>query len=143
MEIIYKTSDNRRESSQEVFLNMVHNSNDNCPLWLQISGTIGWGALSITIIQNKYQLRHYNEGLTLCAFALNYLEGNRENKLSYTMLEKGMDCIKSLSELLLDKNIELEYNFRKFIKDLFNGTFDVCKENIKASLKEKGLLSIP
>lgn len=143
MEIIYKTSNNRRESSQEVFPNMLQSSNSNCPLWLQITGTIGWGALSITIIQKKHQLRHYNEGLTLCTFAINYLEGNRNYKLSYFMLEKGMDCVKSLSELLLDNNIELEPNFRKFIKDLFNGSFDACKENIKTSLIEKGLLSIP
>ena len=44
---------------------------------------------------------------------------------------------------MLDNNIELEPNFRKFIKDLFNGSFDVCKENLKDSLKKEGLLSIP
>jgi len=139
MEIIYKTVNNRKESSRE----LLQSSNENLPLWLQISGKIGWGALSISIIQNEHQLRHYNEGLTLCAFAINYLEGNRENKLSYTMLEHGMDCIKSLNEFLLNKNINLEYNFRKFIKKLVNGGFDTYKENIKESLKEEGLLSIP
>ena len=59
------------------------------------------------------------------------------------MLKKRIDYIKSLNELLLDNNIELEYNFRKFIKDLFNGSFDVCIENLKDSLKKEGLLSIP
>ena len=108
MDIICKTTKRRSESQQEVFTNMRQSSDNNLPLWLQITGKIGWEALAITIIQNENQLRHYNEGLTLCAFTINYLEGNRENKLSYTMLEMGMDCIKSLSKLLLDNNIELE-----------------------------------
>ena len=100
MDIICKTTKRRSESQQEVFTNMRQSSDNNLPLWLQITGKIGWEALAITIIQNENQLRHYNEGLTLCAFTINYLEGNRENKLSYTMLEMGMDCIKSLSKLL-------------------------------------------
>ena len=99
--------------------------------------------LNVNIIQNKHQLRHYNEGLTLCAFAINYLWGNRETKLSYTILENGIDCIKSLSEFFLNSNIKLEQNSRNLINNLFNGGFDVCKENIKESLKEEGLLSIP
>lgn len=143
MEIIYKTVNNRREPLREVFSNMEQSSNDNSPLWFEISGTIGWGILSISIIHNEHQLRHYNEGLTLCAFVINYLEGNRENKLSYTILEKGMDCIKSLSEFLLNQNIKLEYNLRKFIKDLLNGGIDAYKENIKKTIEEEGLLSTP
>ena len=72
-----------KKTTQEVFLNMVQSSTSNLPLFLQISG---WEILSTSIIQNKHQLRYYKEGLTLCTFAMNYLEGNRENKLSYTML---------------------------------------------------------
>ena len=143
MEIIYKISDNSRESSQRVYPNMIESSNDNCPLWLQISGIIGWESITIKIIQNRHQLRHYNEGLTLCAYAINYLEGNRENKLSYIILENGMDCIKSLNELFLDANIEFEPNFKEFIKYILNGGLYLCKENIKESLQNEGLLSIP
>ena len=54
---------------------MVQSSTSNLPLFLQMSG---WGILSTSIIQNKLQLRYYKEGLTLCTFAMNYLEGNRE-----------------------------------------------------------------
>ena len=62
---------------------------------------------------------------------MNYLEGNRENKLSYTMLELRIDCLKSLSEFFLNNNIELNSNFRELIKNLLNGGFDICKENIE------------
>ena len=143
MDIICKTTKKRSESQQEVFTNMRQSSDNNLPLWLQITGKIGWEALAITIIQNENQLRHYNEGLTLCAFTINYLEGKRENKLPYAILENGIDCIKSLSEFFLNSNIKLEQDSRNLIKNLFNGGFDVCKENIKKSLKEEGLLSLP
>lgn len=63
--------------------------------------------------------------------------------LSYTILENGMDCIKSLNENLLDGNIELNLNSRELIKNLINAGLDVCKENIKESLKEEELLFIP
>ena len=116
---------------------MVQSSTGNLPLFLQMSG---WGILSTSIIQNKHQLRYYKEGLTLCTFAMNYLEGNRENKLSYTMLELRIDCLKSLSEFFLNNNIELNSNFRELIKNLLNGGFDICKENVKESLKEEGFL---
>ena len=142
MDVIYKTTVNRCES-REVFPDMIQSSTEHLPLWLQISGIIGWESITIKIIQNRHQLRHYNEGLTLCAYAINYLEGNRENKLSYIILENGMDCIKSLNELFLDANIEFEPNFKEFVKYILNGGLYLCKENIKESLQNEGLLSIP
>ena len=142
MEVIYKTTDNHCES-QEVFPNMEQSSTDNLPIWFQILGIIGWARVSVNIIQNKHQLRHYNEGLTLCAFAINYLWGNRETKLSYTILENGIDCIKSLNELSFNGGFEFETNFKEFIKYISNGGLELCKENIKEALKEEGLLSIP
>jgi len=64
--------------------------------------------------------------------------------LSYTILENGMDCIKSLNENLMDGNIELNPNSRELIKKLINAGLDVCKENIKKeSLKEEELLLVP
>ena len=142
MDVIYKTTVNRCES-REVFPDMIQSNTEHLPLWLQISGIIGWESITIKIIQNRHQLRHYNEGLTLCAYAINYLEGNRENKLSYIILENGMDCIKSLNELFLDANIEFEPNFKEFVKYILNGGLYLCKENIKESLQNEGLLSIP
>lgn len=131
MEIIYRTKSN------------VQVSYNNLPLSLQLSGSIGWEILAKIIIQCKHQLRHYNEGLTLCAFSINYLNGYKENKLSYTILEKGMDCIKSLNENLLDGNMELHSDLRELIKNLINVGIEISKENVKDSLKEEKLLSIP
>ena len=54
-----------------------------------------------------------------------------------------MDCIKSLNENLLDGNIELNPNSRELIKKLINAGLDICKENIKESLKEEELLLVP
>ena len=63
--------------------------------------------------------------------------------LSYTILENGMDCIKSLNENLLDGNIELNSDLRELIKKLINVGLDSCKANIKESLKEEKLLFVP
>ena len=130
MDIIYRT-------------NIVQSRYENLPLSLQLLGSLGWEATAKIIIQCKHQVRHYNEGLTLCAFSINYLNGNKGNMLLYTILENGMDCIKSLNENLLDGNIDLDPNSRELIKRLINAGLDVCKENIKESLREEELLFVP
>lgn len=130
MDIIYQT-------------NIVQSRYENLPLSLQLLGSLGWEAIAKIIIQCKHQVRHYNEGLTLCAFSINYLNGNKENILSYSILENGIDCIKSLNEYLLDGNINLNSDLRELIKKLINVGLDSCKANIKESLKEEELLFVP
>lgn len=130
MDIIYQT-------------NIVQSRYENLPLSLQLLGSLGWEAIAKIIIQCKHQVRHYNEGLTLCAFSINYLNGNKENILSYSILENGIDCIKSLNEYLLDGNINLNSDLRELIKKLINVGLDSCKANIKESLKEEKLLFVP
>ena len=129
MNIIYRTD-------------IVQNRYDNLPLSLQLQGSIGWEVLAKIILQCKHQLRHPSAGLALCGFSINYLNGNKENMLSYTTLERGMDCIKSLNENLLDGNIKLDADFKELVKTLINTGLDICKENIRASLKEEELLFI-
>ena len=130
-------------------MNVIYQTNiaerryENLPLSLQLLGSLGWEAIAKIIIQCKHQVRYYNEGLTLCAYSINSLNGNKGSMLSYTILEKGMDCIKSLSENLLDGNIDLDPNSRELIKRLINAGIDVCKENIKESLREEELLFVP
>lgn len=130
MDIIYQT-------------NIVQSRYENLPLSLQLLGSLGWEAIAKVIIQCKHQVRHYNEGLTLCAFSINYLNGNKENILSYSILENGIDCIKSLNEYLFDGNINLNSDLRELIKKLINVGLDSCKANIKESLKEEKLLFVP
>lgn len=130
MDIIYQT-------------NIVQSSYENLPISLQLLESLGWEVIAKIIIQCKHQVRHYNEGLTLCAFFINYHNGNKGNMLSYTSLENGMDCIKSLNENLLDGNIELNPISRELIKNLINLGFDNCKANIKESLEEEKLLFVP
>lgn len=130
MDIIYQT-------------NIVQSRYENLPLSLQLLGSLGWEAIAKIIIQCKHQVRHYNEGLTLCAFSINYLNGNKENILSYSILENGIDCIKSLNEYLFDGNINLNSDLRELIKKLINVGLDSCKANIKESLKEQKLLFVP
>lgn len=109
----------------------------------QLQESIGWEVLAKIIIQCKHHLRHSGEGLALCAFSINYLNGNKGNTLSYTILENGMDCIKSLNEYLFDGNINLNSDLREFIKNLINVGLDRCKASIKESLKEEELLFVP
>ena len=130
MDIIYQT-------------NIVQSRYENLPLSLQLLGSLSWEAIAKIIIQCKHQVRHYNEGLTLCAFSINYLNGNKENILSYSILENGIDCIKSLNEYLFDGNINLNSDLRELIKKLINVGLDSCKANIKESLKEEKLLFVP
>ena len=130
MDIIYQT-------------NIVQSRYENLPLSLQLLGSLGWEAIAKIIIQCKHQVRHYNEGLTLCAFSINYLNGNKGNILSYSILENGIDCIKSLNEYLFDGNINLNSDLRELIKKLINVGLDSCKANIKESLKEEKLLFVP
>lgn len=130
MEVIYQT-------------NIVQSRYENLPLSLQLLGSLGWETIAKIIIQCKHQVCHYNEGLTLCAFYINYHNGNKGNMLSYTILEKGMDCIKSLNENLLDGNIELNPNSREQIKKSLNVGIDICKEYMKESLQEEELLFVP
>ena len=122
---------------------IVQSRYENLPLSLQLLGSLGWEAIAKIIIQCKHQVRHYNEGLTLCAFSINYLNGNKENILSYSILENGIDCIKSLNEYLFDGNINLNSDLRELIKKLINVGLDSCKANIKESLKEEKLLFVP
>ena len=130
-------------------MNVIYQTNiaerryENLPLSLQLLGSLGWEAIAKIIIQCKHQVRYYSEGLTLCAYSINSLNGNKGSMLSYTILEKGMDCIKSLSENLLDGNIDLDPNSRELIKKLIKAGLDVCKENIKESLREEELLFVP
>lgn len=63
--------------------------------------------------------------------------------LSYTILENGIDSIKSLNEYLLDGNINLNSDLRELIKNLINVGLDRYKTNIKKSLKEEKLLFVP
>ena len=63
--------------------------------------------------------------------------------LSYTILENGIDSIKSLNEYLLDDNINLNSDLRELIKNLINVGLDRYKTNIKKSLKEEKLLFVP
>lgn len=127
MDVIYRTC-------------IVQSSHSSSP---QLQESIGWEVLAKIILQCKHQLLHSDEGLALCAFSINYLNGNKANRLSHPILEKGMDCIKSLNENLLDGHIKLNSDLRELIKRLINVGLDSCKANIKESLKEKELLFVP
>ena len=127
MDVIYRTC-------------FVQNSYFSAP---QLQESIVWEVLAKIIIQCKHQLRYPNAGLALCGFSINYLNGNKVNMLSYTILENGKDSIKSLNEYLLDGNINLKSDLRELIKNLINVGLDRYKTNIKKSLKEEKLLFVP
>lgn len=102
--------------------------------------TIGWTNIATQIIHLKNELPFFSAGVTLSAFAINYINRIADLKLPRIILEQGSECIKQLTEKKIDSTYNTSETQKNAEKEWWNLFLDIWKEYVKNSLEQEGLL---
>lgn len=137
---IYNINRGQDQSPQEVF-NNICNSPEELPVAVKVLATGGWTNIAVKILRRKNELPYYSSGVTLAAFAVNYICKIESVKLSRTVLEQGTECLRYLT----DKVIEAARNSTDVLKEqekIWWKTFlDIWKEYMKKCLEQDNKLT--
>lgn len=136
MEAFYNVSRGKESAPQEAFDNICR-SVGNVPVWFKVIATIGWTNIAIGILQRQDQLPYYSAGVTLAAFAINYMNQVTELKLPRVILDQGTECLKQLTEMRIDES-DLNAEQKESEKIWWKTFLDIWKEYTKRCLEEDG-----
>ena len=125
-------------SPQEVFEQSLKFSKTVDSLYFRAVNIFCWNTIAKTILELKSILPHYNNGITLCDLMI-----VRSKDISETDLELGIECIKFMSDIIIDKNDNLSREEKEHRKLWLKTLLDIWKEFVKEELrKEKELKNI-
>jgi len=124
------------KTPQEAFDKLLESSKEINPI-LKIVALICWNIIVQNIINQQKQVSYFYHGMILCAFCINCLLGNKNAKITETDLELGTECIKSLNDILTDKNTDLNKEGKKIKKLWFKTFLNIWKEYTKNALTEE------
>ena len=123
------------KTPQETFDKLLESSKEINPI-LKIIALIGWNIIVQNIINQQKQISYFYHGMILCAFCIDCLLGNKNAKITETDLELGAECIKSLNDILIDQNTNLNKEEKKNRKLWFKTFLDIWKEYTKKVLSK-------
>ncbi len=98
-EVLTNNNENLYESAPGEMLDKAIEVYNELPIVFRIISVIGWVTIEARIIENKQYISCSPEGLTLCTFCINAIEGDNEVKISKRTLHLGTECLKSLQEI--------------------------------------------
>lgn len=140
MNKFYNINKEQYKTPQEVF-DVISQSEKEPPIAFKIIATIGWGNIAVQINNLKEELPFFSEGLALSAFAISFLNNTANEKLPKYILEFGTECLKQLTEKIIDKNNNISEEQKNKEKEWWKLFLDIWKEWLKRYLEKEGLIS--
>lgn len=137
MEVFYNVSREQDSTPQKAFDGICKSAGD-VPVLYKVIGTIGWNNIALSILKRQDELPYYSAGVTLAAFAINYMNQVTELKLPRAILDQGTECLKQLTKMRIDEAMDLTAGQKKFEKAWWNTFLDIWKEYMKRCLEENG-----
>ena len=139
MNNLYNIDRGQYNTPQEFFDSLCKSTTDALPIF-NVIATIGWTNIATQIIHLKNELPFFSAGVTLSAFAINYINRIADLKLPRIILEQGTECIKQLTEKKIDSTYNTSETQKNAEKEWWNLFLDIWKEYVKNSLEQEGLL---
>ena len=139
MNNLYNINRGQYDTPQELFDKLCKSTN-GAPVLYNVIATIGWTKIATQIIHFKNELPFFSAGVTLSAFAINYINNVANLKLPRIILEQGTECLKKLTEKIIDYTYNTSETQRNTEKEWWNLFLDVWKEYLKNSLEQESLL---
>lgn len=107
------------------------------PTVFGIISFIGWSTIEARIIENRQYISYCPEGLTLCTFCINTIEGDDEVKISKRTFHLGIECLKSLQEIYCNREYYSSEEDRMRTIQWWKVFLDVWKEHFEECLKNE------
>ena len=136
MKTFYNVNRDQECTPQEAFDDICRSVGD-MPVWFKVIATIGWTNISVGILKRQDELPYYSAGVTLAAFAINYMNQVTELKLPRVILDQGTECLKQLTEMRIDES-DLNAEQKGSEKIWWKTFLDIWKEYTKRCLEEDG-----
>lgn len=139
MNDLYNVDKSQYPDPQDAFNAIQRNANAT-PIAFRLIATMGWTNIAAQIRQMKNELSHSAEGLILSGFAINYINDILNVRLPGIILEQGTECIKQLTEKVIDSNFNISDAQKNAEKEWYSLFLDIWKERVKDELKKVNLL---
>lgn len=139
MNNLYNIDRGRYNTPQEFFDSLCKSTNSTS-LVFNVIATIGWTNIATQIIQLKNEIPFFSAGVTLSAFAINYINKIANLKLPRIILEQGTECLKQLTERRIDNSYNTSESQKNAEKEWWKLFLDIWKEHMKNSLEQEHLL---
>lgn len=139
MNNLYNIDRGQYNTPQEFFDGLCRSTNSTS-LVFNVIATIGWTNIATQIIQLKNELPFFSAGVTLSAFAINYINKIANLKLPRIILEQGTECLKQLTERRIDNSYNTSESQKNAEKEWWKLFLDIWKEHMKNSLEQEHLL---
>lgn len=139
MNNLYNIDRGQYNTPQEFFDSLCGSTNSTS-LVFNVIATIGWTNIATQIIQLKNELPFFSAGVTLSAFAINYINKIANLKLPRIILEQGTECLKQLTERRIDNSYNTSESQKNAEKEWWKLFLDIWKEHMKNSLEQEHLL---
>ena len=139
MNNLYNIDRGRYNTPQEFFDSLCRSTNSTS-LVFNVIATIGWTNIATQIIQLKNEIPFFSAGVTLSAFAINYINKIANLKLPRIILEQGTECLKQLTERRIDNSYNTSESQKNAEKEWWKLFLDIWKEHMKNSLEQEHLL---
>lgn len=139
MNNLYNLDRGQYNTPQE-FFDQLCKSTNGAPLMFNVIATIGWTNIATQIIHLKNELPFFSAGVTLSAFAINYINKIANLKLPRIILEQGTECLKQLTEKRIDSTYNTSKDQKNSEKEWWKLFLDIWKEYMKNSLEQEYLL---
>ena len=136
MEVFYNVSRGQDHTPQKTFDGICRSASD-VPVLFKVISVIGWTNIAVTILNRQDELPYYSAGVTLAAFAINYMNQVTELKLPRVILDQGTECLKQLTEMRIDE-YDLNAEQKESEKIWWKTFLDIWKEYTKRCLEEDG-----
>lgn len=140
MNTFYNVNRGHDSTPQQTF-DEICNSAGDVPVLFKVIATVGWTNIALAILKRQDELPYYSAGVTLAAFAINYVDQMAELKLPRVILDQGTECLKQLTEMQIDESMGLTAEQMKFEKEWWKTFLDIWKEYTKRCLEDAGAFS--
>lgn len=91
-----------------------------------------WETINKTMLDLKDNLPYIDNGQVLCVGMI-----TKTNNISETDFDLGIECMKSMSDMIIDKNDNLSKEEKKYRKRWIKDFLDIWKEYIKKEIEKK------
>lgn len=129
------------DSTPQQAFDEICNSAGDVPVLFKVIAIVGWTNIALAILKRKDELLYYSAGVTLAAFAINYVDQVAELKLPRVILDQGTECLKQLAEMQIDESRGLTAEQKEFETSWWKTFLDIWKEYTNRCFEENGALA--
>ena len=120
------------DSPQDTFKECLRFNKISETLPFRVANVFCWETIIKTIVDLKDQLPYVYNGLVLCTCMI-----TKTSNISETDLELGTECIKHMSDIIIEKNDNLSKEEKKYRKKWIKEFLDIWKEYVKYEIDRK------